>query len=437
MNEREEIEWLRSEIKKYEVSNYFKLKFDGLLTRYQKYIIFKIFAYANSFKVSSEDLKSYFSAFNLPIPINMDFDRIASEIDKHEYVKIQDMTGKEISPSEYELEQCLPSFLLNRIYLSMDKTFVSFDRYIRDGNVNDEGINLLKQLQESLISYNVWIPQYLFNLQYFRGQDVDFQTFCRFRPIPQFFGESKSIVNFFSAMCHAQKLKETCHHDTLELFMSMYTMLEQLKGYCSFCCLVGILFDSIHISENYKVLADMAFFLLFNFRGSCLYKILASVAPLNPKAPAGDRGSIDYTTRLKIFLFTNTGKPTLIRIDLPHKGVPYIHYNVETLGSSGEENHRKIDGDIIDEENIFKPLLCQISNECPNLIRWMDSFAADDKKVLKDMQIFLLLNELSMDYYMEQENLKHLQSFSELMQKTYTNNIDAIGDGYSYLVGQE
>ena len=41
MNEYAEIKQLRAEIAKYEVSNYFKLKFDGILTRYQKYLIFK------------------------------------------------------------------------------------------------------------------------------------------------------------------------------------------------------------------------------------------------------------------------------------------------------------------------------------------------------------------------------------------------------------
>ena len=120
MNEYEEIKQLRAEIAKYEVSNYFKLKFDGILTRYQKYLIFKIFAYANSFKVTSVDLKTFFLDFSLPVPLNMDFDKIAYEINRHEYVKIQDKTGKEISPTEYELEQCLPSFLLNRLYQSMD-----------------------------------------------------------------------------------------------------------------------------------------------------------------------------------------------------------------------------------------------------------------------------------------------------------------------------
>jgi len=437
MNEYEEIKQLRTESAKYDVSNYFKLKFDGILTRYQKYLVFKIFAYANSFKVTSVDLKSFFLDFSLPVPLNMDFDKIAYEINRHEYVKIQDKTGKEISPTEYELEQCLPSFHLNRLYQSMDKTFVCFDTYIKEGSLDDEGVELLIRLQKSLISYNVWIPQYLYNFQCFTGNEVDFSTFCGFRPIPQFFGESKSIVNSFMTMCHMAKLKETRRHDSLELFMSMYTMVEQLKGYCAFCCLVGILFDSIHTSEKYKVLTDMAFFLLYNFRGSFLYKMLVSVAPLNTKVPAVDRGCTDFTTRLKIFLFSSNGTPTLIRIDLPHKGVPYIHYNVETLDSSGEENHRKIDCEIIDDKDIFTSLLEQVVNECPNLIQWKDSFAEDDKKVLKDMHIFLFLNELSLDYYQEQEDKKHLQLFSEFMGKTYTDIVDAINEGYFYLVGQK
>lgn len=63
MNEYEEIKQLRTESAKYDVSNYFKLKFDGILTRYQKYLVFKIFAYANSFKVTSVDLKSFFHRF--------------------------------------------------------------------------------------------------------------------------------------------------------------------------------------------------------------------------------------------------------------------------------------------------------------------------------------------------------------------------------------
>ena len=63
MNEYEEIKQLRTEIAKYDVSNYFKLKFDGILTRYQKYLIFKIFAYANSFKVNFCRFKDFFLRF--------------------------------------------------------------------------------------------------------------------------------------------------------------------------------------------------------------------------------------------------------------------------------------------------------------------------------------------------------------------------------------
>ena len=122
---------------------------------------------------------------------------------------------------------------------------------------------------------------------------------------------------------------------------------------------------------------------------------------------------------------------------MPHKGVSYIHYNVETLDSSGEENHRRIDSEIIDDKDIFTSLLEQIVNECPNLIQWKDSFAEDDKKALKDMHIFLFLNELSLDYYQELEDTKHLQLFSEFMGKTYTDNVDAITEGYFYFVGQK
>ena len=79
----------------------------------------------------------------------------------------------------------------------------------------------------------------------------------------------------------------------------------------------------------------------------------------------------------------------------------------------------------------------QVVNECPNLIQWKDSFAEDDKKVLKDMRIFLFLNELSLDYYQEQKDKKHLLLFSEFMGKTYTDLADAITEGYFYLVGQK
>ena len=92
---------------------------------------------------------------------------------------------------------------------------------------------------------------------------------------------------------------------------------------------------------------------------------------------------------------------------------------------------------MIDDKDIFTSLLEQVINECPNLIQWKDSFAEDDKKALKDMHVFSFLNELSLDYYQELEDKKHLQLFSEFMGKTYTDNVDAITEGYFYLVWQK
>ena len=76
-----------------------------------------------------------------------------------------------------------------------------------------------------------------------------------------------------------------------------------------------------------------------------IYHISCESNPLNASVNVENRESNDNTTRIKVYLTKNDDVPFLVRFDLPHKGEPYVHLNIE----KGEENiHHRLSPDVED-----------------------------------------------------------------------------------------
>lgn len=68
--------------------------------------------------------------------------------------------------------------------------------------------------------------------------------------------------------------------------------------------------------------------------------------PVNSDKSSEERGMEDSTTQLKIFLFDRNRVPYLIRVDMPHKGEPDLHFNIRTAEDKHiAEDHTPIAAD--------------------------------------------------------------------------------------------
>lgn len=138
------------------------------------------------------------------------------------------------------------------------------------------------------------------------------------------------------------------------------TRLGELACQCRFMafwvCLLQIVtcpFISKAIQHSFT---DFAVCLLCNFSSVYVHHIIVEQSALNQSVKSADRSSSDNITRLKIYFTLEDAHPMLVRFDLSHKGVPYLHINVEDEnGEVTKFNHCRLSLTEV-EDNILKPL---------------------------------------------------------------------------------
>ena len=146
------------------------------------------------------------------------------------------------------------------------------------------------------------------------------------------------------------------------------TRLGELACQCRFMafwvCLLQIVtcpFISKAIQHSFT---DFAVCLLCNFSSVYVHHIIVEQSALNQSVKSADRGSSDNITRLKIYFTLEDAHPMLVRFDLSHKGVPYLHINVEDENGDKEIQEYKIDDLLMRKK---KPQGCQgCSKGCNN-----------------------------------------------------------------------
>ncbi len=138
------------------------------------------------------------------------------------------------------------------------------------------------------------------------------------------------------------------------------TRLEELACQCRFMafwsCLMQIITFPLLQKKTQDSFRSFAFCLLKNFASVYVHHIIVEQSALNQKLKSENRGSKDNTTRLKVYFTLEDGQPLLARFDLSHKGVPFLHINLE---NENEEvngfNHCKLSLTEV-EDNILRPL---------------------------------------------------------------------------------
>ena len=420
-----EIEMLVQQRLEEEDTDYFKLKFEGVLSDYHSMLLIKFHVYVNEFKVSAEQLEEYWKQFALPIPVNKDcFGQILQEMQELEWIKLQDDTGKYLYGPKSQGKQFMPSLMVNRFQLSLNETVGRLSDYFKKGELTSEINDIAEALYQELVALNIWVSTPLMNMFMDKGElTIEQAQACK--PYSVFFKDGvafKDFIRTFQAF-GSDKEWELEGHDKTTVLEALLTSSLLMRGICGFSSLCGFLLDATYPSRDFaEPLREIATYILVKFHNSFLYRVELAVSPMNTDKAAEERDMDDHTTRLKIYLFDRQMVPHLVRVDMPHKGEEDMHFNIRTADNKHlAEDHSRISANT---ENIDKALVAvrdAMSQLCPDMIKWVDSTREDDEKVLSDMLLLKAMDDVSLDYLKGKEDKEHLAVFNSLFNQDYKN----------------
>lgn len=423
------------------ISDYFKLKFEGVLSDYHAMLMVKLHVYVHQFEVDAQTIEKHWAEFSLPKPVNKEsFQQIYDDMVCHQWIKLQDDTGKYLYGPVNQGREYMPSLLVNRFQIGLNTTIGRLTEYFRKGSLTGEINEIAEALYEEMVALNVWVSTPLMNGFMAQG-DLTLEQAQACRPYSNFFKAGVSFKDFIATyqVFGSDKEIELEGHDKTTILEALLPSCLMMRGICGFSSLCGFLMDSTFPSRNFeKPLLEIATYILVKFHNSYLYRMEMATRPVNSDKSSEERGMEDSTTQLKIFLFDRNRVPYLIRVDMPHKGEPDLHFNIRTAEDKHiAEDHTPIAADSKGIENALQAVRDAMTQLCPNLIKWTDTDRESDEMVLNDMLMLNAMDDVSLDYLKGQKNEENLRRFSELYGKPYDNQAEALFDGYQYFVEKE
>lgn len=165
--------------------------------------------------------------------------------------------------------------------------------------------------------------------------------------------------------------------------------------YLSFwSCLIDVMSFPGLLKDEYEILNKIAGWFLENLTNPFIYHISCESNPLNASVNVENRESNDNTTRIKVYLTKNDDVPIFVRFDLPHKGEPYVHLNIE----KGEENiHHRLSPDVEDGrfDHIFDNLCEALKTFNFNGSFFYHSSSGKDREIIKRILEFTAMMNLA------------------------------------------
>ena len=166
--------------------------------------------------------------------------------------------------------------------------------------------------------------------------------------------------------------------------------------YLSFwSCLLDIMsFPGLSKAES-DVLNKVAGWFLCNLTNPYVYHLICESNPLNKLRSVDMRESSDNTTRIKVYLMKNDDEvPYLVRFDLPHKGEPYVHLNIQ---HNEENEHFRLSTKVIDEslDHVFENLSESLKTFNFNCSFLYHSPVAKDREIIQRMPEYTAMMDLA------------------------------------------
>lgn len=165
--------------------------------------------------------------------------------------------------------------------------------------------------------------------------------------------------------------------------------------YLSFwSCLIDVMSFPGLLKDEYEILNKIAGWFLENLTNPFVYHISCESNPLNETVKVDKRESDDNTNRIKVYITKNDDVPILVRFDLPHKGVPYVHLNIQ----KGEENiHYRLSSDVEDGrlDHVFDNLCESLKSFNFNGSFFYHSPSGKDREIIKRMPEYTAMMNLA------------------------------------------
>lgn len=426
-----------------EICDYFKLKFeDRELTDYEFLLWMKVFFYIKideehaRDKADVEHLDIILKEYNLPIPTNFKTSEdLFDKIKAHEWIKLQDNTGKYLFGPATKAYLNIPSFWVNRSQRSLNVTIAKLKDIVATGDLGKEFADKTRWMEDAAKGLSYFVARYF--QQIYKRCEREMSETARKRTFP--FANIEKACNdideIINVLCyiyeHPEENKGEIRQDCL--FAVAVAKLFELKAISGFIALCSFLVDGMFFSFDYKeALLEIAMFLQLQFHNSSLYSIEIPVSKPNLSKPVEERGMSDHTTLMKIYLFDNESTPRVIRIDMPHvgaEGEQYLHFNVFPDKENEKYDHSIITKNIEGIETVLDSIREAMQRECPNLIRFQDSTRDDDKMVLREMEQFNKFDDLTYAYVMHKDVENALSEYNTIMCTKHTSAEDALFEG--------
>ncbi len=403
------------------------LEFTKPLTEYAQLIWIKLAYYTRDFEVNIESLKSEIDSFCLERPKEKSLEDVLKilqesksitfiDSDKPKLVtltndlniRIQDITRQVDDPNyiiKWDNSYKYQSLLVNRYNQSINNYFLELYSEMSKEKPSQKLREISNKLFQSLLVHVVQVADFFMHFWQTEGnKDINLSLFLSHKPIANQF-DYRYLNELVAVMC----VKE--NNNEIENFTLLFPMMVLLRGYCAFSVLISFVIDA-QSSSFPDAYLKITRFLLEHFQDSSIYLITRPLSDIKKNVPTSNRGSESHTTRLKIFLFDKDMVPTLLRFDLPHKGEPYLHINVQTLKGKTYLDHFPLEEISQDVDEFFQFIHDQMLQETQYLFKWNDSYDEDDCNILNQMQRFVDYDKQCY-WYIINKFLLHKMSDSE------------------------
>ena len=153
---------------------------------------------------------------------------------------------------------------------------------------------------------------------------------------------------------------------------------------CFWRCLLDVVTCPCCTDEEKEVLGNLAQYILKNYSNIHIYNIVVEADDVHNGDYVWQRGSVDNTTRVKLYFTDIDDHPILLRLDLPHIDCPYVHINIE---SEHKNTHVPLSKETDDGryDHVFEELRDALLQYNFNATDYYHSPCAKDKEIMQDM----------------------------------------------------
>lgn len=434
-----------------EISDYFKLKFENReLTDYEFLLWVKLFYYMKRKEETSIQepspklLEAIRQEYQLPEPTSKTNNlELFGMMQAHEWIKLQDATGKYLFGPFSDTYLRVPSFSINRFQRSLNITIAHLRKLIGNGDINDELLDKTIWITDCIRGLNHFVSQaYLQLFTHYHAAKTIEEEIKESYPYSTHLKACKDILEIIYILSEAHKRNELTAkgYEQEMAFPVLLPKFIELKGIAGFSCLSSLLLDAVFFSFDYtEALLTILLFIHLNFHNSMLWAIEFAATPVNMDVPTEERGQKEHTTQMKIYLFDNKDRPRAIRVDMPHKGEGgerYLHFNVKPTFQGEKYDHLVISENLDQVHSTLDSLREAMIRECPNLIVINDSNGDEDDAILSEMYQFLAYEDMTTEYVVKERKDKALNDYCIMTGLKFNNLYAALENAYLSFFGR-